>query len=113
MLNRHCGSLSELEVSEWVELKKIIDRLEYINKEILGAELSNWTCLLNNFYKEINPNPHLHIHVRPRYKNEVTINSHSYIDTEYAHHDALKKETILLNEDRRMLYDLMKENFVI
>ena len=81
VLNRHCGGLSELDISEWSELKTIIDRLEYIYKEVLGAELSNWSCLLNNFYKEAIPNPHLHIHVRPRYKNAVIINNHAYIDT--------------------------------
>ena len=113
VLNRHCGSLSELETSEWMELKKMIDRFEYISKEVLGAELCNWSCLLNSFYKDKTPNPHLHIHVRPRYKNAVTINNHSYTDTEYAHHYALKKETILSDEDRQMLYDLMKENFVL
>lgn len=91
----------------------IIDRLERIYKEVLGAELSNWSCLLNNFYKEAIPNPHLHIHVRPRYKNAVVINNHSYIDTEFAHHYALKKESLLLDDDRQMLYALMKEKFVL
>lgn len=73
VLNRHCGSLSELNTSEWIELKTIIDRLEFVYKEVLGAELSNWSCLLNNFYKETTPNPHLHIHVRPRYKNAIPV----------------------------------------
>ena len=63
VLNRHCGSLSELDVPEWLELKTIMGRLEWICKEVLGAELCNWSCLLNNFYKEAVPNPHLHIHV--------------------------------------------------
>ena len=74
-------------------MKAIIDRLEFIYKEVLGAELSNWSCLLNNFYKETTPNPHLHLHVRPRYKNAIVINDHSFEDTEFAHHYALKKET--------------------
>ena len=73
VLNRHCGSLSELDISEWIELKTVIDRLECVYKEVLGAELCNWSCLLNNFYKEKIPNPHLHIHVRPRYKNTFVI----------------------------------------
>lgn len=113
VLNRHCGSLSELVEAEWNELKKIIDRLEYINTEVLGAELSNWSCLLNHFYKEEKPSPHLHIHVRPRYKKAVIINKHSYIDSEYAHHYVLCKESVLRNEDKRVLYERMKENFVI
>ena len=113
VLNRHCGSLSELDCSEWMELKTMIDRLEWIYKEVLGAELCNWSCLLNDFYKEAVPNPHLHIHVRPRYKNAVVVNNHAYIDTEFAHHYALKKESVLLDDDRQMLYALMKKYFVL
>jgi len=112
VLNRHCGSLSELDVPEWMELKTIINRLEWIYKEVLGAELCNWSCLLNDFYKETVPNPHLHIHVRPRYKNSVVINDHIYIDTEFTHHYALKKDSIVLDDDRKVLYSLMKKHFV-
>ena len=113
VLNRHCGSLSELDISEWIELKTIIDRLECIFREVLGAELSNWSCLLNNFYKEAIPSPHLHSHVRPRYKNAVVINNHSYTDAEFAHHYALKKESLLRNDDRQILYAQMKKHFLL
>lgn len=111
VLNRHCVSLSELDVSEWLELKDIINRLEYIYKEVLGAELCNWSCLMNNFYKEAEPNPHLHLHVRPRYKNPITINDHLYGDAEFAHHYALKKEVSLLDDDKTILYARMKNGF--
>ena len=113
VLNRHCGSLPELDISEWIELKTIIDRLECIFREVLGAELSNWSCLLNNFYKAPIPNPHLHFHVRPRYKNPITINHHSYVDAEFAHHYALKKEPVLLDEDIQVLFAQMKSHFRI
>lgn len=112
VLNRHGGSLSELDISEWIDLKTVIDKLECIYKEVLGAELCNWSCLLNNFYKETIPNPHLHIHVRPRYKSAVIISKHAYEDTEFAHHYALKKEERLLDEDRRVLFLLMKKHFI-
>lgn len=111
VLNRHGECLSELHISEWIELKTIIDTLERIYKEVLGAELCNWSCLLNSFYKETIPNPHLHIHARPRYKTPVMMNQHSYEDTEFAHHYAPKKETLLRDEDRQTLYLLMKKHF--
>ena len=107
VLNRHCGSLSKLNDSEWIELKTIIDKMEQVYKEVLGAELCNWSCLMNDFYKEVTPNPHLHIHVRPRYKNAVVINNHTYVDSEFAHHYALKKEVSLCDEDRKILYAMM------
>ena len=53
------------------------------------------------------------IHVRPRYKNAVVINDHAYTDTEFAHHYALKKESVLLDGDRKVLYALMKKHFVL
>jgi len=112
VLNRHCGSLSELDSSEWMDLKAIIDLVERVYKEVLGAEPSNLSCLMNDFYKEPTPNPHLHIHMRPRYQNAIVLNNHAYEDTEFAHHYALKKEEVLLDEDRQSLYLLMKRHFV-
>lgn len=79
------------------------------SKEIIRNLLNDYI----NFYKEATPNPHLHIHVRPRYKNAVVINDHAYIDTEFAHHYALKKESLLSDDDRQMLYALMKKNLVL
>ena len=112
VLNRHCGSLSELDISEWIDLKTIIDKLEWVYKEVLGAELSNLSCLMNNFYKDPIPNPHLHIHMRPRYKNAVVVNNHAYEDTEFAHHYAPKKDGLLPDEDKQILYLLMKKHFI-
>lgn len=105
---RHCGSLSALDMSEWIDLKTAADRIEKIYREVLGADLSNWSCLMNSFYKSSDPNPHLHIHVRPRHRKPFEINGNSYADTEFAHHYALKKEDRLADEDRKELYVLMK-----
>ena len=41
------------------------------------------------------------------------ISDHVYIDTEFAHHYALKKESLLSDDDRKMLYALMKKNLVL
>ena len=91
ILKRHCGCLSELTDNEWMDLKNLIVKLEQCFKSILGAELCNWSCLLNSFYKKPLPNPHLHLHVRPRYKKPFNLNGVEYIDEEFAHHYKLKK----------------------
>ena len=109
VLNRHCGSLSKLEMQEWIALKKLIDKLEKCFKVVLGAEVCNWSCLMNSFYKCEEPNPHLHIHVRPRYKNTLNINTNTYCDAEYGHHYKLKKEIQLVEADRVSMFELMKE----
>jgi len=108
VLNRHCGCLSELTDDEWMELKHMIKKLETCFKTVLGAELCNWSCLLNSFYKKPIPDPHLHLHVRPRYKNPVTLNGNQYVDEEFAHHYDPHKGNILAVEERKALYDLLK-----
>ena len=109
ILNRHCGSLSELSESEWNDLKEIIDKIEYVYKESLGAQLCNWSCLMNSFFKESAPNPHLHIHVRPRYDKPVVLSGVTYTDSEFGHHYALNKSEELSVEDREEVFTRLKE----
>ncbi len=109
VLKRHAGTLSELSVAEWTDFQSIIQRVESCLKTTLGADLCNWTCLLNNFYKDDNPNPHVHLHCRPRYSKPVVINGNSYIDEEFAHHYALRKSSQITDEDRQNIYRKMRE----
>lgn len=111
VLNRHCGSLSELSLDEWIDLKEIINQIEHCYKIVLGAELCNWSCLLNNFYKSEIPDPHLHIHVRPRYRQPIIINNHVYVDSEFGHHYAIRKADEISEEDKLSLFQLLKKFF--
>lgn len=111
VLKRHCGTLSELNETEWMDLYKLIWRIEECARLTLGADVCNWSCLLNNFFKEENPNPHLHIHCRPRLRNTVTIGSITYADAEFGHHYAQEKETAVTSEDMIELFQKMKELF--
>lgn len=106
--NRHCGGLSELGMREWDELKRVIDELERCLKEVLGAQLCNWSCLMNSFYKSDAPNPHLHIHVRPRYRGGVVLNGREYTDEEYGHHYRLGRGTAIPEEDMRELFERLR-----
>ena len=109
VLKRHCGTLSELNEEEWMDLHKLIQKFEECVRLILGVELCNWSCLLNDFYKEEAPNPHLHIHCRPRLKKPVLIGGNTYADTEFGHHYALKKKAVITAEDMMALYSKMKD----
>ena len=109
VLKRHCGSMSELTDDEWEDLRKLICKVETCLKTVLGAILCNWSCLMNSFYKESEPNPHLHIHVRPRYDEPVTVNGRTYIDGEFGHHYAVKKFGKIPAKDREELFTRIKE----
>lgn len=109
VLKRHCGSMSELTNDEWEELRKLVCKAEACLKTVLGATLCNWSCLMNSFYKESEPDPHLHIHIRPRYDQPVTVAGHTYIDGEFGHHYAVKKSGEIPVEDREEVFTRLKE----
>ena len=109
VLKRHCGSMSELTDDEWEELHKLICKVETCLKTVLGATLCNWSCLMNSFYKESEPDPHLHIHVRPRYDEPVMVNGHAYIDSEFGHHYAVKKDGEITDKDRETVFIWLKD----
>ena len=109
VLKRHCDSLSELTNGEWVELRMLVCKVETCLKTVLGATLCNWSCLMNNFYKDSDPHPHLHIHVRPRYDKPVMLNGSVYIDDEFGHHYAVNKSGTISSEDRKEVFTRLNE----
>lgn len=109
VLKRHCGSLAELTEEEWDELRKLVCKVEECLKTVLGAAFCNWSCLMNNFYKDAVPNPHLHLHVRPRYDKPVMINGNTYTDGEFGHHYALKKSGEMPAEDKNEVFRRLRE----
>lgn len=111
VLKRHCANLSAIDLSEWIELKEIVAKIEDCLKNVLEADLCNWSCLMNDFYKSTIRNPHVHLHVRPRYNRPIIINGNRYIDEEFGHHYDNKKETILSDGDREVLFEKMKQFF--
>ena len=108
VLRRHCESLSSLTDEEWMDLHNMVKLTENCVKEVFGAELCNWSCLMNSFYKNAVPNPHVHVHVRPRYKTPVTINGHVFADEEFGHHYSLKRSSRVSDEDMQVIYGKMK-----
>ena len=108
---RHCGSLSELNHDEWLDLKDVIDDIENVMKKVLSADLCNWSCLMNDFYKNSNPNPHLHIHIRPRLGTPVNIGGKIISDDEFGHHYDNQKQVVLNDKEINILYKILKSEF--
>lgn len=110
VLKCHCGSMTELTDGEWEDLRNLICKVEICLKTVLGATLlCNWSCLMNSFYKETEPNPHLHMHVRPRYDEPVMVNGNTYIDSEFGHHYAVNKSGAISVKDKEAVFIQLKE----
>ena len=107
-LKRHCGSLSELNKEEWFNFASLTKKLESCFKKTFDAKLLNWTCLMNNAFKEKPYNPHVHWHVRPRYDKEVKLAGVTFRDPEFGHHYARGADRLqILSDDK--LKKIIKE----
>lgn len=105
--------LSELSNEEILELFSLIKGYEIALKKTLGTTNFNWTCLMNNQYKEKNKdNPEvLHLHVWPRYKNKVEFNGEVFEDEVFAHHYDKHKEKYVSRDFLITLADNILESW--
>ncbi len=92
---RHVPSLADLTQGEFNDMQRVIQTLEHGFRHAFSATMFNWTCLMNNAYKEASPNPHVHWHFRPRYSHIVEVNGELFEDKEFAHHYDRKAQKIV------------------
>jgi len=97
-IKRDVGEISRLSSEEWKDLhKNVIVKLENALKKAFGAEMFNWSCLMNNAFKPPikKPHPRVHFHFRARYRNPVEFMGETFIDEEFGHHyDRLKDRRV-------------------
>lgn len=78
-------SLPELTEEEQKDFFSLIKKLESFYKKTLGATMFNYSCLMNNAYRD-EETPHVHFHMRPRYKDSVTILGKTFSDPNFGEH---------------------------
>ena len=85
---REVGALRNLTKEEWEDLYELIKKLEGVIMKIFGAEMFNWSCLMNNAYKpdKEKPKPHVHFHFKPRYRKMVEFAGEVFRDEDFGHH---------------------------
>ncbi len=108
-------SLPDLIEEEQKDFFSLIKKLESFYKETLGATMFNYSCLMNNAYRD-NESPHVHFHFRPRYKNPVTILGQTFTDPNFGEHyispTLTKSEPVKIsNEVRDFIINKMVEYF--
>lgn len=77
-------SLSELDMSEWIELGEIEKTLETVCKNAFDATMYNFACLMNNAYND-GTTPNVHFHFIPRYNHELNLFDKRYVDKHFGH----------------------------
>lgn len=94
-LRSHKGSLAELSPEEWADFAEVVRKLEGAYRKALGAAPFNWSCLMNNAYKQKPYTPHVHWHLLPRYEKPVQIGDLTLEDGEFGHMFAPHKERLV------------------
>lgn len=104
---RHCESISGLSAEEWLSLKEVMSATEAMLKNEFGADAFNWSCLMNDVFKQDKPSPHIHFHLRPRYSKPVEIGNAVFEDKEFGHHYNNKAKP-LDNETAQLIFERLK-----
>lgn len=106
----HKGSLSELSAEEWTDFGVLVKKYEAVIKKTFGAEMFNWTCLMNNAYQEEHPNPHVHWHVRPRYNKPIQFAGQEFTDPDFGKHYDRERRTVASDELFQKIREEIKKN---
>lgn len=83
---QECGDLADVNKEELIDFLHTVKRFEWALREVFGATMFNWTCLMNNAYREKEPKPHVHWHVKPRYNHVVTFAGEIFEDPNFGNH---------------------------
>lgn len=109
--------LSDLTDEEWKELGRLEKELERVCKKLFNATMFNFTCLMNDAYKD-NKKPHVHFHFVPRYKNKLKLFNKVYEDKHFGYNfwkwelnKFKKQKDIFSKEEKLKIYEMMKEEF--
>lgn len=112
-------SLSNLTSEAWVELGQIEKELERVCQKIFGATMFNFSCLMNNAYRD-HEKPHVHFHFMPRYQEEVKLFGKTYHDIHFGYNfwkwaldEKESQKDIFTKEERQQIFQMMKEEFQI
>ena len=98
-------SLSDIEPEGWEELGRIVKELERVCKKVFGATMFNFSCLMNNAYKD-DTKPMVHFHFMPRYKDKVELFGKVYEDV---HFDIIFGNGQMMKKIAKKIYLLTKK----
>ncbi len=112
LLKRECGNLAGINENEILDFLNLVKKLETLFKKTFNATMFNWTCLMNNAYKETEPKPQIHWHFRPRYRENVEVEGYTFKDPNFGHHYLHGKgnEFIISDEVLKIINLKLKEN---
>jgi diadenosine tetraphosphate (Ap4A) HIT family hydrolase len=108
-LKRHCGDLAALSPDEVLDWLKIIATMETALRKAFDATMFNWSCYMNNAYREDPPEPHIHWWVVPRYNHPVRLSGLVFEDPHFGNPYEHTRWLDVSQEVRRQIADRLRE----
>lgn len=117
IISNNKKALNELSNDEWVELGKIEKELERITKKLFNSTMYNFSCLMNNAYRD-GDIPHVHFHFIPRYRDDIVLFNKTYRDKHFGYNfwkwsnsRFKRQKDIFTNDEKLEIFKLMKKEF--
>lgn len=112
-LKRHAGDLADLTQAEIIELFRLVKNFEDALRHAFDATMFNWSCYMNNAYKETPPNPHVHWWAVPRYDHIVEFDGRTFEDPNFGNPYDHGRWFAPPHELRQNIANGIKANFVL
>ena len=82
-LKRHCSDIADMQPDEVVDWLSLVVVIESALRKAFNPTLFNWSCLMNQSYREYPPNPHIHWWVVPRYNHSINLGNYVFDDSKF------------------------------
>lgn len=108
---QHLDYLGDASAQDFMDLMMVVRLLEKAAESVFDATNFNWSCLMNDAFKQEFYHPHLHLHFRPRYEDPVRIGDSLYTDDEFSHHYDNHKPDLLTEQEKRFVFEQFSHYF--
>lgn len=102
--------MADLKKEEWLDFAMLVKNLESSMKKAFHATMFNWACLMNNAYREKNPEPHVHWHFKPRYNHKVNFAGTTFEDPEFGEHYSRERKQKVSREVEVKIIEAIRKN---
>ena len=110
VVKRNVGDLAKLSDGEWLDFAKLVKKYESALRKAFGATMFNWSCLMNNAFRNNPPDPHVHWHVRPRYSKPTVLEKMAFEDKEFGNHYARRTNREVPEEVFKKIVKIIQDN---
>lgn len=90
---------------------RLLKRADHAAKRAFGAETVNLSLLMNEAYREPEPDPHIHWHLYPRYREEPQFAGLGFPDPNFGDGPLHGRKRVVDDATRRRITDELRAHF--